>query len=260
MIRLTYVLRRKPDMSLEDFQKYWRVNHGPLVAKHATTLDILRYVQVHTLDEPTTDTSHGGRGTMLEPYDGVAELWWTSRDAFLAAFMTEEGQAAANELLEDEKKFIDLPNSPLWFAYEYPQVNPTPETLVAKENNTILKFYYPLRHLPNLSLDEAQLYWRTTHGPKIRMIAQQNGILRYVQVHRYEDELDSALREPRGTKEEPFTGHAELWFDRAGMVAGAEMPERVKALEIAIEDERNFIDFTRSAMWMAKEHVFIDRR
>jgi len=38
------------------------------------------------------------------------------------------------------------------------------------------------------------------------------------------------------------------------------MPERVKALEIAIEDERNFIDFTRSAMWMAKEHVFIDRR
>jgi hypothetical protein len=86
------------------------------------------------------------------------------------------------------------------------------------------------------------------------------GILRYVQVHRYEDELDSALREPRGTKEEPFTGHAELWFDRTDMMAGAGMPERVKAAEIAREDESKFVDFTKSAIWMAKEHVFIDRR
>jgi len=259
MIRLIYVLRRKPDMSFEDFQTYWREKHGPLVAKHATTLDILRYVQVHTLDDPINEALPGER-TMLKPYDGVAELWWTSRDAFIAASMSEEGQAAGAELLEDEKKFIDLPNSPIWFAYEYPQVNPSPENLVALENSSILKFYYPLRHLPNLTLDEAQLYWRTTHGPKLRMIARQMGILRYVQVHRYEDELDSALREPRGTKEEPFTGHAELWFDRAGMMSGLEMPERLKANEIAMDDEKKFIDFSRSAMWVAKEHVFIDKR
>jgi hypothetical protein len=44
------------------------------------------------------------------------------------------------------------------------------------------------------------------------------------------------------------------------MVARAEMPERVKAAEIALEDESKFIDFTQSAMWVAKEHVFIDRR
>ena len=259
MIRLIYVLRRKPDMSFEDFQTYWREKHGPLVAKHATTLDILRYVQVHTLDDPINEALPGER-TMLKPYDGVAELWWTGRDAFIAASMSEEGQVAGAELLEDEKKFIDLPNSPIWFAYEYPQVNPSPENVVALENSSILKFYYPLRHLPDLTLDEAQLYWRTTHGPKLRMIARQMGILRYVQVHRYEDELDSALREPRGTKEEPFTGHAELWFDRAGMMSGLEMPERLKANEIAMDDEKKFIDFSRSAMWVAKEHVFIDKR
>ena len=38
MIRLTFVLRRKPDLSREEFQEYWRRQHGPLVAKHSTRL------------------------------------------------------------------------------------------------------------------------------------------------------------------------------------------------------------------------------
>jgi hypothetical protein len=31
-------------------------------------------------------------------------------------------------------------------------------------------------------------------------------------------------------------------------------------MEIAVEDEAKFIDFKKSAMWVAKERVFIDRR
>ena len=79
-------------------------------------------------------------------------------------------------------------------------------------------------------------------------------------MHRFEDDLESALREPRGTKEEPFTGHAEVWYDRAYTMAISEMPERLKGNEIAVEDEAKFVDFSRSAMWLAKEHVFIDKR
>ena len=32
MIRLVYVLRRLPNLSLQEFQDYWRDAHGPLVA------------------------------------------------------------------------------------------------------------------------------------------------------------------------------------------------------------------------------------
>jgi hypothetical protein len=190
----------------------------------------------------------------------VAELWWRSEEDLLTAFNSPEGQAAANELLEDEKNFIDLPNSPLWFAYEYPQVNPSPENIVARENSSIIRNFYPLRHLSSLSFEEAQLYWRTTHGPKIRMIAQQARILRYIQVHRYENELENILRKARGTKEEAFTGHAELWWDRAELMSILNTPEGLKAFEFAFEDEKNFIDFSKSTIWVAKEHVFIDRR
>ncbi len=257
MIRITYLLRRKPEMTRQEFQQYWRETHGPLVASHATVLSALRYVQVHTLDDAVNERLPGARGRMEPPYDGVAELWWESQDALADVLQSNAGRATAEALLEDERQFIDLPNSPLWFSYEYPQINPTPENIVALERSGIVKFYFPLRARRDMKEDEAQLYWRTNHGPLIRRQAAASGILRYVQVHRFETELEAALREPRGTSAEPYTGHAELWFDRREM--GVRSPEREIAGQRAIEDESKFIDFERSSMWLAKEHVIIDR-
>jgi uncharacterized protein (TIGR02118 family) len=260
MIRLTFVLRRKPGASMAEFQKYWREHHGPLVARHSATLDILRYVQVHSLDDPMNQQLARQRGGMEHPYDGVAELWWTSREALFSTFTSATGQAAANELLEDEAKFIDLPNSPLWFAYEYPQVNPTPEDLVAREYSSLVKLFFCFRHPPNLTLEQAQLYWRTSHGPTIRGVAGGMRMRRYLQVHRFEDDLEQQLRVSRSTQVAPYTGHAEAWFDRGDLAAAANTPEGRRAMEIAVEDEAKFIDFANSAIWIAKERVFIDRR
>ena len=260
MIRLIFVLRRNPNMSRAEFQRYWREVHGPLVAKHATTLNVLRYVQVHTLEDPINDQLAGARGAMEPPYDGVAELWWTKREALVSTVGNAAGRAAAQELLEDEARFIDLPHSPLWFAHEYPQVNPTPEDLVAREHSTVVKLFFCLRHPTHLSEDQAQLYWRTNHGPLIRGVAQGMRMRRYLQVHRYEEALEAQLRASRGTTVAPYTGHAEAWFDRADLLTIAQTPEGKQAMTMAVEDEAHFIDFSRSAMWIAKERVFIDRR
>ena len=259
MIRLTFALRRKPEMSRAEFQKYWREVHGPKVAGHAHTLNVLRYVQVHTLpDEELTRSTADPRGKMEDPYDGVAEVWWMKREDMVSAMESPQGQAANQELVEDEARFIDLPNSPLWFAHEYPQVNPSPENLVATEMSNLVKLHYPLRHLASLSLEEAQLYWRTCHGPLIRRTAAAGHIKRYIQVHRYEDEFEGALREARGTVIDPYTGHAELWVERTGITTPT--PERLRAARLAYEDEANFIDFARSTTFQAKEWVFVDHR
>jgi uncharacterized protein (TIGR02118 family) len=258
MIRLVFVLRRKPDLTRAEFQEYWRRQHGPLVAKHSSRLDMLRYVQVHTLDDPVNEQMAEARGGMEPPYDGVAELWWWGRERIVAALADPAARDAGAELLEDERKFIDLEQSPLWFAHDYPQVNPTPEDVVARERSPIVKLFYCLRHPAGQTEDEAQRYWRTAHGPLIRSIAHAGGILRYLQVHHVEDELEGGLRESRGTTVEPYSGHAELWYDRGRW--GSTIPERVRAGELAIEDESKFIDFKRSAMWIAKERVFVDLR
>ena len=237
MIRLTFVLRRKAGMSLAEFQKYWREVHGPLVAKHATTLNILRYVQVHSLEDPMNDQLASARGGMESPYDGVAELWWTNREAFSRRCRTR--RTAGKELLEDEGRFIDLANSPLWFNYEYPQVNPTPEELVAREHSGLVKLFFCLRNTTNLSIDQAQLYWRTNHGPIIRGVASGMRLRRYLQVHRYEDDVEKQLRAGRKTAVDPYIGHAEAWFDRADLATIASTPEGQRAMEIAVADESN---------------------
>ncbi len=258
MIRLEFALRRKPGMSRAEFQQYWRDEHGPLVAKHSSALSIHRYIQLHTLDDPINEQLAAARGGMEPPYDGVAELWWTDREA-LEATGSDAGQEALMELLADEKQFIDLPNSPLWFAYEYPQVNPS-EYIVATEHSPLVKLFFCLRHLAHQTLDEAQLYWRTNHGPLIRSVAPGMRMQRYLQVHYYNDAAEQQLTAPRGTQAAPYTGHAEAWFDRADLAAMANVPEAIRAMELAIEDETKFIDFPRSAMWIGKERVFIDRR
>jgi uncharacterized protein (TIGR02118 family) len=258
MIRLIYVLRRLPNLSLEEFQTYWRDNHGPLVAKHSTAMAIRRYVQVHTLDDPMNQAIRESRG-LQDPYDGVAELWWDNKEEAFEASATPEGQAAASELLEDERQFIDFSRSSLWFATDIPQINPTPENFVATERNTIIKLFYVFHRLPNLSREEAHLYWRMNHGPLIRKHAQAARILRYIQVHTLDDPVTDLPRGERGEMEPIYDGHAELWYDRMDLVEALSTPERQRAGELFRKDEENFIDFSRSAMWIGKEHVFVDR-
>ncbi len=256
MIRIVFLLRRKPTLSLAEFHKTWREDHGPLVASHAQHIGALKYVQVHRIEHPLTEPMAAARGGMEPPYDGTAELWWESEDVLLRALATEAGRAAGAALLEDERRFIDLPNSPLWFAHEYPQVNPTPENIVARERSSIVKLYYPLRSRAELGDEAAQMYWRTSHGPLIRSQASAGGILRYVQVHRFEVALENELRAARGTVVPSYMGHAELWFDHGIQRVG---PEASAGGRRAIEDESKFIDFKRSNIWFGKEHVFIDR-
>ena len=117
MVKLVYCVRRLPHLSREEFQRYWRETHGPLVRSHAKTLRIRRYVQVHTLDSPINDALRESRGT-LEAFDGVAELWWDSAEDMAVANLTPEGRRAAQELLDDERRFIDLERSALWLADE----------------------------------------------------------------------------------------------------------------------------------------------
>jgi uncharacterized protein (TIGR02118 family) len=120
MVKLLFCARRLPHLSRAEFQKYWHENHGPLVKKHAAALGIRRYVQVHTLDHPIQEAFRQSRGGP-EAYDGVAELWWDSLDSIMgAATRDPKWQEASLALLEDEKRFIDLANSPLRVGTERP--------------------------------------------------------------------------------------------------------------------------------------------
>lgn len=121
MIKLTFCLVRLPHLSREAFQRYWFETHGPLVASVAETLQIRRYVQLHSLGPEASAPLRASREGP-EDYDGVAELWFDSLEALAANGQRPEARAAAALLLEDERRFIDLSRSPLWWGEERPIV------------------------------------------------------------------------------------------------------------------------------------------
>lgn len=117
MIKLTFCLHRRNGLSREAFQTYWLDSHGPLVKSHQKALRIRRYVQLHSITDALNEAIRGGRGAP-EMYDGVAQLWWDSIEDLAVATASPDGQAAGTALLEDERKFIDLARSPLFFGQE----------------------------------------------------------------------------------------------------------------------------------------------
>jgi uncharacterized protein (TIGR02118 family) len=117
MIKIVFCLRRRSELSREEFQTYWRTTHAPLVQSHAAALGIRRYVQVHSIDDAISTAVAGPRHSP-EPFDGVAELWLDSVDALMVAGSSDAGRRAAAALLEDERRFIDLEHSPLFLADE----------------------------------------------------------------------------------------------------------------------------------------------
>jgi uncharacterized protein (TIGR02118 family) len=117
MIKLTFCLHRLPHLTRDAFQRYWREQHARLVAMHRDALRIRRYVQMHSATTELNELIRSGRSAP-EMFDGVAELWWENFQDLQSAMQSPGGQAAGLALLEDERKFIDLARSPLFFGEE----------------------------------------------------------------------------------------------------------------------------------------------
>ena len=117
MLKLTFCLVRRPEMTREAFQKYWFENHGPLVKSVQEVLRIRRYVQLHSLP---AEVSAGLRVLRKGPegFDGVAQLWYDSLEDLGKLAGDPKAAEAGRMLYEDETKFIDLEKSPLWWGEE----------------------------------------------------------------------------------------------------------------------------------------------
>ena len=117
MIKLTFCLTRLPHLSRAQFQDYWINTHGPLVKSVSEVLGIRRYVQMHSLPDEMNAPLQASRGGPAS-YDGVAQLWYDGLEDLGTRMADPGAREAAALLLEDEKRFVDLPKSPLWWGEE----------------------------------------------------------------------------------------------------------------------------------------------
>ena len=118
MIKLVYCIRRREDVPADEFYRYWLKEHGPLVKSVADAIGACRYVQSHTVMPELNRALLEGRG-LAEPYDGVTEVWWESREKLESGLSSEAGIAAGARLTEDEARFIDFARSRVFMTEEH---------------------------------------------------------------------------------------------------------------------------------------------
>jgi uncharacterized protein (TIGR02118 family) len=122
MICISFLLRRRPGLSEEEFHRYWREEHGPLVRSHAAALGIRRYSQLHAHDPATSELLRTSRDCEPAPWDGIALVWFDSIDALAESAATPEARDAQHALFEDEQRFLDLPRCQIWCNEEQPMI------------------------------------------------------------------------------------------------------------------------------------------
>ncbi len=118
MLKLVYCLRKREDISSEEFYHYWLNDHGPRVRKLAEAIKAKKYVQSHTLAPELNQMFRESRG-LAEPYDGITEVWWEDLESLTAGMESESGREAHQALLEDEAKFIDFSQSRVFMTEEH---------------------------------------------------------------------------------------------------------------------------------------------
>ena len=87
MFRVDIWRRKKEDTSAEEFHRYWVEEHAPIArdgypALKGYVVNVVRRV-------PQGQEA---------PYDGVAELWWDSREEFSADMKTEAAARGTEDL------------------------------------------------------------------------------------------------------------------------------------------------------------------
>jgi len=120
LVKLVYCVRKRSDLSDEEFRRYWLERHGPLVRslwESGRFPGMVKYVQSHT-DHAASESVRASRGAK-PPYDGITEVWMDpSRQGGDEA--TRRASAEAGKLLlEDERKFIDFENSAVFVTTEH---------------------------------------------------------------------------------------------------------------------------------------------
>lgn len=123
MIKFVYCIRKRADLTDEEFHNFWRDTHSPFIRSIAKTLRATKYIQSHTLNTSVNAEIVKSRGLDSPSYDGITEIWWESMEDFLAAVSTPEGQEAAKQYITDptvgEVNFVELSQSRAFLTEEH---------------------------------------------------------------------------------------------------------------------------------------------
>ena len=123
----------------------------------------------------------------------------------------------------------------------------------------MIKLVYVIKRLAELTPQEFYTRWLDGHAPLVAEVADDINAIRYVQSHTLDTPVNQQLADSRGMPP-AFDGITEVWWNSLeDLVDGISSPQGRVAMERLLEDERDFIDFEKSYLFMTREHVIFDK-
>ena len=92
MINAITIIKKKKDLTYQNFQNYWKNEHAAIVTRSPL---VGTYVQSHPIYNDTL--------TFEDTIDGIAEIWFDDTNAMRSLAATKEYE----DIQDDEKVFID---------------------------------------------------------------------------------------------------------------------------------------------------------
>ena len=181
------LLRKRPDISTEDFRRHWRDMHGPLAAKMP---GLRAYHQNHVIDKTQLAIDHD-RGAW--DLDGISELWFDDRASMEHAIASDAYPPTV----------ADSPNIMLSTTVIVAEQN----VVVPRADGPLIKRMSVLERRHGMSRDEFRSEWLGKHAA---MVSEFPAIAGYTQNLVIGRGVAPGIDDE--TSEVPLDGIVEMWF------------------------------------------------
>lgn len=121
----------------------------------------------------------------------------------------------------------------------------------------MIKLVYCVTKRADLSKDAFSKYWFERHAALMRQLAGTLGVVKYTQSHTLATPLNEELPQQR-RMEPPYDGITEVWYESLeALEKKFQDPAFREARALLIQDEANFVDFSRSRVFFTDEREII---
>ena len=109
MIKSLALLKRKKDITREQFLHHWEKVHAPLVLSSSLP-GVRKYVQHHPVevDDPVFEND----------IDGIAEMWFDDIESLKGFYTWLNSAPEAQELRDDSDYYVNMEHLPVTFVSE----------------------------------------------------------------------------------------------------------------------------------------------
>ncbi|UVO55646.1 EthD domain-containing protein [Sphingomonas sp. SUN039] len=118
MFKQICFFRKRPDMTMDAFMDYYENQHARLSERMGRAPSIpnaVRYVRRYLVPENNPVT-----GAVIDPgYDCLMEIWWNSREDFLASQAIISSPDRLPSIKADEANFLATHDNPVCSVIEY---------------------------------------------------------------------------------------------------------------------------------------------